>query len=151
MILDSIDNCARYAGLSPLFKKAFEHLRQTDFEKLVPGKYEIAGDDLFVIVMDYESKDASECVMESHRKYIDIQYMVSGEELIGISMLNGQVETTPYDDVKDAAFYKKEYEFVFNLKQKQFAIFHPQDLHMPCIKPPGGSFVRKAVYKVRVI
>jgi YhcH/YjgK/YiaL family protein len=151
MILDSIDNCARYSTLGPLFKKAFDHLLQTDFKKLVPGKYEIDGDNLFVIVMDYESKDASDCIMESHRKYIDIQYMVKGDEMIGISMLNGQIPTTPYDDVKDAAFYEKKYDSLFKLSQNQFAIFYPQDLHMPSIKSANASFVRKAVYKVRVV
>jgi YhcH/YjgK/YiaL family protein len=149
MILDSIDHCKRYTGTGPLFEKAFDHILKTDFTKLPLGKYNIEGDDLFVILMEYETKSPSDCVMENHKKYVDIQFMVRGEEFIGITTYNGQVPTTPYDETKEAAFYQKDYQSLIRLQQNHFAVFFPHDLHMPCIKIENTEIVRKAVYKLR--
>jgi YhcH/YjgK/YiaL family protein len=151
MIHDSLQHCALYAGLNPMFKKAFDYLKKTDLNTLAFGKHIIEGEDLFVIFQEYESKDPSACKMENHRKYIDIQYMFSGEELIGISTFNGQVPTEEYDETKEVAFYKNEYTSQLKLEQGQFAIFFPHDLHMPCIKAEKAQTVKKAVFKVRVI
>jgi YhcH/YjgK/YiaL family protein len=150
MILDSTNNCTLYSSISPLFQKAFDHLEKTDFNKIPLGKHTIQGEDLFVIVMEYETKMASQCIMENHRKYIDIQYMVSGEENMGVTTFDGQVATTPYDETKEAAFYKPEYASLVNVQRGQFAVFFPHDLHMPCIASGKPVTVRKAVYKVRV-
>lgn len=148
MILDSIHHRDIYTRLGPLFRKAFDFLSETDFNKLSLGKHIIAGDDLFVIIMEYNSKDASECLMESHKKYIDIQYIVDGEELIGITTLNGHTPTVPYDEMKDAVFYNPQHDSLVKLEKGQFAIFFPHDLHMPCIKSGKSSRVKKAVFKV---
>jgi YhcH/YjgK/YiaL family protein len=150
MILDTIRHSSFYHSLGPLFKKAFDHLTNTDFTTLPNGKHAIEGDDLFVIVMEYETKDIADCIMENHKKYIDIQYMIRGAELMGITTFTGQVPITSYDETKEAAFYKKEYSSLIRVEQDQFAIFFPHDLHMPCIKEEKEANVRKAVYKVSV-
>jgi YhcH/YjgK/YiaL family protein len=150
MILDSLEHYRLYAGLSPMFKKAFDFLLKTDFNTLEPGKHTIQDEDLFMMYMEYESKDASECRMEKHEQYIDIQYMVSGAELIGIATQNGQIPTVSYDETKDVAFYENEYTTMLRLGQSQFAIFFPHDLHMPCIKAEQKLQVKKAVFKIRV-
>jgi YhcH/YjgK/YiaL family protein len=149
MILDSISNYRHYAGISPLFSKAFNYLTQTDLNTLALGKHLIEGDDLFVIIMEYDSKPASECIMESHRKYIDIQYMISGEEMMGTSILDNHVPTVPYDEAKDVAFYKNEYSTYLKVSKGQFTVFFPHDVHMPCIQAGQISKVRKAVFKIR--
>jgi YhcH/YjgK/YiaL family protein len=150
MILDHLQNHHRYLPISPLFKKAFEHLTTTDLHKLDLGKHLIENEDLFVIVMEYPTKSIEECVMENHKKYIDIQYMILGEELMGVTTFAGQTPTTPYDETKDAAFYEKQYSSLIKVHEGQFAIFFPQDLHMPCLKTEKECLVRKAVYKLRV-
>src|SRR5687768_1995819 len=109
MILDNIENCATYMNLGPRFKQAFDFIARTDLKSLPLGKHEIDGDNLFVILMEYETKDASDCIMENHKKYIDIQYMLRGEELMGIKTLHGDVPTTPYDAAKEAAFYHPQF------------------------------------------
>jgi YhcH/YjgK/YiaL family protein len=151
MILDSLKHASLYSGLSPMFNKAFEFLAKTDLNALALGKHNIEGENLFVLVMTYESKNLSECVMESHKKYIDIQYLIEGEEMIRIATLNDQVPTVPYDEFKDIAFYKNDYASEIKLKQDDFVIFFPHDLHMPCIKAGKVSQVKKAVVKVVVI
>jgi YhcH/YjgK/YiaL family protein len=150
MILDTLQHGLLYSGLSPIFKKAFEFLIKTDLSKLALGKHDIDGEDLFVLIMTYASKDVSECAMESHKKYIDIQYLIEGEEIIHIATLNGQVPTIPYDKTKDIAFYSGEYTSAIKLEQGNFAIFFPHDLHMPCIKAGNTSQVQKAVFKIAV-
>jgi YhcH/YjgK/YiaL family protein len=150
MILDSLDSSTLYSDINPLFKKSFDFLKKTDFTKLELGKHVLEGDDLFLIYMEYESKEPSECKMENHKKYIDIQYMLTGEELIGISTFHDQVATVPYDEKTDVAFYKNEYTTLLKLEQGHFAIFFPQDLHMPCMRTTTAVQVKKAVFKIKV-
>jgi YhcH/YjgK/YiaL family protein len=150
MIVDDSKNSAQYSNLGPLFKKAFEFIGKTDFNSLSLGKHSIDGDDLFVILMEYETKDPSECIMENHKKYTDIQYMVRGEEFMGIKIFTGETPTTPYDDKKDAAFYQPEFDSLVKVKEGQFTIFFPHDLHMPSMKTGQSAKILKAVFKVRV-
>lgn len=151
MIHDNLEHCNLYSGLNPLFKKAFDYLLKTDFNKLELGKHAIEGDDLFVITMEYDTKEASECLLENHRKYIDIQYILSGEEFIGITTFNNQPAVVPYDETKDIAFYNNAYTSLLKLVQGQFAIFFPHDMHVPCLKTEKATKVRKAVFKIRVM
>jgi YhcH/YjgK/YiaL family protein len=149
MILDHISHSSRYKSLGPLFEKAFEFITANDLRMLSLGKHLIEGEDLFVILMEYETKDPSNCIMECHRKYIDIQFMLRGEEMMGVSTFAGQAPTTAYDESKDAAFFKPEYDSLLKVQQGQFTIFFPHDLHMPSIKSENAEKVLKAVFKVK--
>jgi YhcH/YjgK/YiaL family protein len=149
MILDDFKNYRLFTQLGPLFKTAFEFIETTDLTSLPLGKHTLVDDDLFVILMEYETKDASACLMENHRKYIDIQYMVRGEELMGIQTFNGQIPTTPYDETKEAAFYKPQVDSLIKVKENQFAIFFPHDLHMTSMKVIAPEKILKAVFKVK--
>jgi YhcH/YjgK/YiaL family protein len=150
MVHDSLINAFHYVGLNPLFKKSFDYLTTADFDTLAYGKHNLDGEDLFVLFMEYDTKESAECLMENHKKYIDIQYIVSGEELIGTAIFNKHTPSIPYDNEKDVAFYADEDETILKLQAGQFAIFFPHDLHRPCIKSGKVSKVRKAVFKIRV-
>lgn len=150
MVLDRLANYSLYTGSHPLFKKAFDFLMNPDFDRLDLGKHSVEGDDLFVILMEYDTKGMEECKMESHKKYIDIQYMMRGEEQIGIALLNGHHPSIAYNESNDVIFYENEFDTQLTLSQGQFAIFFPHDLHMPCIKTVRVSKVKKAVFKIRV-
>jgi YhcH/YjgK/YiaL family protein len=149
MVVDKFENLRVYEKLNPLFSKAFSYLEKTDFDKLEPGKYTIEGDDAFALCMEYETKDRAECLLENHRTYIDIQYIIGGEECIGILLFNGQAAHIPYDATKDIAFYDSNPDFNIKLVSKHFAIFFTDDLHMPCIKSEARSKVKKVVLKIR--
>jgi YhcH/YjgK/YiaL family protein len=149
MILDDFRNSPRYEVLGPRFKKAFDFIRSNDLSSLGHGKHIIDGEDLFVIIMEYETKDPSECIMENHRKYIDIQFMIHGEELMGVKTFAEQTPTTPYDESRDAAFYNPEFDSLIKVREGHFAIFFSQDLHMPCMQVSSPRKVLKAVFKVR--
>lgn len=147
MIKDKLENFALYEGLSPKIAKAFRYLNENNLSEIAPGKYDI-NDDLFAIVMEYQTRDSSECKLEGHHKYIDVQYVISGTEQVGITSLTNQipVETNEADDYD---FYALESDLL-RFDAGTFMIFFPDDLHMPCISLNESSAVKKVVVKVKV-
>ena len=86
---------------------------------------------------------------EAHRKYIDIQYVLSGRERMGYSNTGKLKALTQYDEEKDYALYKGKGEML-TFTSGTFAVFFPEDAHMPCIKAENNEEVRKVVVKVRL-
>jgi YhcH/YjgK/YiaL family protein len=150
MIIDLLSSAHLYYNQGPLFKQAFEYLAQTDFSKVEKGKYELDGQNLFAIVNEYDTVNPDDQQMESHKKYIDIQYIVTGEERIGHDFLKSQTPSKAYDAEKDFMLFGEKPAFFSVLQQGMFAIFFPHDLHMPNIKVAAPSFVKKVVIKVAV-
>jgi YhcH/YjgK/YiaL family protein len=150
MIIDTLKNAALYYGLGAKFVKAFEYLQQTDFSKVEKGKYEIDGTAIIAIVNEYDTIPAAGEQMESHRKYIDVQYIVSGEELIGHDFLRSQTPSKVYDDTADFMLFGETPAFFSKLEQGMFAIFFPTDLHMPNIRVKEPVAVKKVVMKISV-
>ncbi|WP_351089852.1 YhcH/YjgK/YiaL family protein, partial [Shewanella sp. S1-49-MNA-CIBAN-0167] len=85
-----------YTQLSPRLAKALAHLADTDFSQLEVGNYPLEGKDIFVIVNDYETKPKEIEPFEVHQQYIDVQYVVSGEEEFGYLPLANQTPSKPY-------------------------------------------------------
>jgi len=150
MILDILENARLYYGLGPKFVKAFEYLAQTDLAALDKGKYAIDGDNIFAIINEYDTVDAGQEQMESHKKYIDVQYIVHGEELIGHDILQQQQPSRAYDEQADYMLFAEKPAFFSRLEQNHFAIFFPSDLHMPNIRIDAPARVKKVVIKISV-
>jgi YhcH/YjgK/YiaL family protein len=150
MILDTLENAPRYYGLGPRFIKAFEYLANTDFDKVEKGRYEIDGKNIFAIVNEYDTIDTEGEQMESHRKYIDVQYIVKGEELIGHDYLQQQTPSKAYDEETDYMLFAEKPSFFSKLDQGNFAVFFPTDLHMPNIRVGTPIPVKKVVIKIGV-
>lgn len=153
MIKDNLQHLAYYNYLNPNIKMGLKYIRDTDFDKLENGKYEIEEGKAFAIIQDYNSKPESEGRFEAHRKYVDIQFIINGEEKIGTGKLQDFEESTDYDAEKDIVFLtpKPDVKSIFiTLKEKEFAIFMPEDAHMPSIAVDSSSFVRKVVVKALV-
>jgi YhcH/YjgK/YiaL family protein len=150
MILDTLQNAHLYYGLGPKFIKAFEYLKNTDFNALEKGKYEIDGTEIFAIVNEYDTVDTAGELMESHKKHIDVQYIVKGAELIGHDYLLQKTPSQAYDDAKDFMLFAEQPAFFSKLEQDQFAIFFPTDLHMPNIRITDPIPVKKVVIKIKV-
>lgn len=113
-------------------------------------KVELDGDN-FILEQVYSSKDRNECLFESHKKYIDIQFIVYGEEIIEVANSKNLISTQAYDEKKDIVIYKdtKQASLIF-LKAGDIAIFYPQDAHMPCIKINKCDKVVKIVVKIKI-
>ena len=146
MILDKLKNAALYDGVHPRLKKGLDFLVENDLQTMPVGKYEVEDDKVFVMIQEYETKRAEECRLEAHYAYTDIQYVIKGEE----KMVYTNVEETVVEEEireNDVVFLKGEGDTLV-VKEGSFAIFTPQDAHMPgmCVNEPKP--VRKAVVKV---
>ncbi len=148
MIIDKIENSDLYLNVGKRIAKALKYINSTDFSSIEPGKYEIEDDNIFAIVNEYETKNINDCLLEAHRKFIDIQYIHSGVELIGVASLANQIPTREYDESKDCVFFSEETSLV-RMTSGMFAVFFPDDLHMPGVKADSVSKVKKVVIKVR--
>ena len=148
MILDSLNNTEKVERLHPLFKKAFDYIKETDFSKVEDGKYELDGSRLFVSVVSVTGKDKNDAAIETHKKYIDIQLPLLGVEKIGWKPgCELQEESIPYDEAKDIAFYVDRPTAYTKIYPGQFAVYFPEDGHAPGI---GEGNIRKVIVKVQV-
>ena len=130
--------------------KAFRFLSEQNLAGLVKGRHELEGADLFVNIDEYVTKNEEEVRFEAHRKHADIQYLVSGEEKIGVTTLKNTSEIVPYDSEKDIAFYTANENNYRLATSEKFFVFFPDDAHRPCVKIDKNNKVRKVVIKVRI-
>ena len=151
MITDRLSNAALYRTLHPRLTAALDWLRATDLLHLPLGKAPIDGDELFALVQEYVPKDPALGKFEAHREYWDVQYLARGEERMGWVNLEEATVSEPYDPERDVAFFSGKGSFV-RVPAGSFAIFGPEDVHMPGVSPDGEEAretVRKIVVKVR--
>ena len=142
-------NACRYPAA---IEKALEFLRTTDFSKLAPGVVEIDGRNIFAQVLDLTTREPHENRPEVHRRYLDIQFLASGEEKIGIAIDTGNNEISEsLLEQRDIIFYhNSENESFIEMIPGSYAIFFPQDVHRPaCIKNKETA-IRKIVVKVAI-
>jgi uncharacterized protein, YhcH/YjgK/YiaL family len=133
------------------WEKAFKFLKNNDLSKLEVKRYDIDGDNLFATVSEYMSKNEETANFEAHRKYIDIQYVISGKEIMNIAPITTVKEVlTPYDITKDIEFVTVTKVVNYNASSSNFFIFFPGDAHRPGLKDGLNSLVRKVVIKVKV-
>lgn len=130
--------------------RAFSFLREADLTGLEKGRYELEGSDLFASVDEYVTKDEPDTRLEAHRKYADIQYIISGDEIMGIVPLGKTSETASYNAEKDVVFLESEKEKLLHATPGRYFIFFPEDAHRPGIKVVGQEPVKKVVIKVRI-
>ncbi|MFI5136272.1 MAG: YhcH/YjgK/YiaL family protein [Sphingobacteriales bacterium] len=130
--------------------KMFTFLRETDLLSIEPGNYTIDGDHVYAIITEAPSKTFETSAWESHRKYIDLQYVITGKEKIGLVQLASAIITKPYDDAKDYALYSGKGKY-YTAKPGTFFLFFPDDVHRPNIKVQGFDIVKKLVVKIRVV
>jgi YhcH/YjgK/YiaL family protein len=149
MILDSFDNFDKYLCLHYGFRDAAGFISRQDLAELPSGKYEIDANGILASVSEYETKAISQCFIECHLKYIDIQIILFGREKIGVCNKKDCMEGD-YDDNKDFQKLRGDVSFI-NLTPGMFAIFFPHDGHMPQAQyADKPETVKKVVIKVPV-
>lgn len=149
MIFDKIENADLYKGINSRIAKALNYLQNTDFSDLKNGKHEIDGDAVFSLINEYDTKNNDDNLLESHLKYIDVQYVAEGIEQIGITSFTNQKTFKSYDNADDYMLFKEPYNLI-TLNKGMFAIFFPDDLHMPGLNAGKISKVKKVVVKVKL-
>ncbi len=145
MIYDTIDHLHRYEGIHPGVMQGLKFLAETDFSKLEDTRVVLDGDRVFANLMTCMTKTEND-TPEAHRKYIDIQYLISGEEQIAVGPLEEmeEVEARPQNDIW---FYHGQTTPV-PIGKGRFVVLFPEDAHAPSIALDQPSTVRKCVVKV---
>ncbi len=147
MILDTLSNSAYYENAHPLFAKAFEFLKTADLANLPCDRYDIQGNDLYAMIQEPEGKPQATAKLEAHRKYIDLQFVVSGNEVMGWAPVCGLGHALPFDDAKDFGLFEDKAQSWFDVRPGCFAIFFPEDAHAPNV---GTGKHRKVVIKIAI-
>jgi YhcH/YjgK/YiaL family protein len=148
MILSSLSQSERYTALHPLFQRAFDYIRDTDFFAMAPGRYNIVGDDLIVIVEQVAAKTKEMAKLEAHRRYIDIQLVLEGDETMGWKPLADCLNpVSEHSMEKDIRFFHDAPASYVAVPPDHFCIFFPEDAHAPLV---GTGTIRKVIFKVAV-
>lgn len=149
MIFDNLTNINTYKNLSPDIYEGLCFLQQASPD-LAPGTYQISPR-VKAIVSEYETKVKNEVGYEAHRKNIDIQYLLKGEERVACLPVEKLKETMPYSEEKDATFFTASIQPIeMTLGGGYFAIFFPQAGHMPQLSVDEPKMVKKVVVKVEI-
>lgn len=131
-------------------QRALEYLRTTDFEQMPAGRYALKGDQIYVQVLDLETKPPADILPEVHRRYLDVQYLHSGKEKMGFAPdLGNNPVAVPYDESRDIQHYQTaEFENTLTMQAGSFAVFFPEDVHRPACIDGEVSKIRKVVVKI---
>jgi biofilm protein TabA len=149
VILDTLAHAARYAPMHAGFARAFEFLATADLDALPPGRREIDGDRIYVSIDHTEGRGEDGARLEVHRRYIDIQYTIAGDELIGwMPLARCAAPDGAFDEAKDVGFFADRPSTWAAVPPGSFTIFFPHDAHAPLA---GQGRLRKAIVKVAVV
>jgi biofilm protein TabA len=149
MIIDSLDHFRDYLGVHPLFAPVAAFLDATDLGSLADGRHEIGAEGCFALVSGYRTLAPGEGFIECHRRHIDIQIVLSGVEQVGVCR-RGECTAISFDEAGDFGVLEGEVDLV-TLRPGCFAVFLPQDGHLPKLSRGAATMVRKVVIKVPVL
>lgn len=147
--IDKVQFAQQYHLNKTIWDKAFAYLRDTNLNTLANGRHVIDGENVFAIVSEAPSKDYEKTAFESHKNYIDLQFVINGEENMGKAPLNKVKLDKEYNERNDIMFYLGDGE-IYTVPQNTFMLFFPSDAHRPNISPGGNKVVKKIVLKIRV-
>jgi biofilm protein TabA len=148
MIFSDLATAGRYIALHPLFFRAFEYIRHTNLRDLAPGRYDIVGDELFAIVEHVAGRPQADAQLECHRRYIDIQLVLEGDEQMGWKPLTDcRDPVSDYSTAKDIRFFRDAPASWITVPPDHFCIFFPEDTHAPLV---GEGEIRKVIFKIAV-
>lgn len=149
MIYDTLDHIASYRGLGPNMDRALDYLAATDLASLTPGRYEIDGAKVYLMIQETELHNVEDGQFEAHRRYADIQLALTDGEAISVQPVEKVTKWCPFDVEKDIGFSDVNDKGIpLPLPAGSFMILFPQDAHLPCIKWRSVRSSRKAVVKV---
>ena len=148
MVLDALSQLNRYLDLHPRFRDVADAIASRNLAALASRRYEIDGPRLYLSVDDNEGRGRAQARLESHRRYIDIQVTLDGDEEIGwrpVSECYGP--TAAFDAQRDIQFYEDVPQTWLAIPPGHFAIFFPHDAHAPLA---GAGRLKKAIFKIEV-
>jgi YhcH/YjgK/YiaL family protein len=148
VIIDTLENARCYLPLNKGFEKAFEFLMRPDLKELPPGRYEIDGARVYALVMKEDGRRKEDALLEAHERYLDIQLVLVGTDEMGWKPKSScKQPTAEYDPEADVQLFADEPDVWIPTGPGTFAIFFPEDAHMPMI---SSGVLHKVVVKVAV-
>lgn len=149
MIFERVEDMAWFSRLDDAMAAAVAWIASVDPLLAKIGRHEV-GNGIYALVQEYVTKERAETVCESHRIYLDLQYMVRGSEIVEVQPLEGLQAVQPYEQAKDAALYEDKPGWRLRLSAGMAAVFFPHDAHRPCLADGETMPVRKIVVKIPV-
>ena len=155
MFIGNIDNIDKDGGdFHSIIYAVLEYLRTTDFKNFNDGAYPVPHLDFIAKVQHYKTRPEEECRPESHEKFIDVQFVAEGEEILGWCPKSPDLKISePYNEKADVTFYKSLIpESCMVLSARSYAVLFPLDVHRPCgsLDDDEPSQVTKIVVKIPV-
>jgi biofilm protein TabA len=148
MILDVVENAHRYLAMNKGFAKAIEFLLRPDLNELPVGTYGIDGERVYAMVSKSMGLKKEQALLETHEKYIDIQLVLAGTDDIGWKPKSlCKQPTEQYDHQSDVQLFADKPNTWLSIESGEFAIFFPEDAHMPLI---SSGQIHKVVVKIAV-
>ncbi len=155
-IYSKLDDLLKHNLFQGKIKQGLEFLKDlsendfADFEQGESKRMEIDGDEIFASLQKYKGKNPEEAMPEAHRKYIDLQYVLKGSELIRCIPLKDCVITVPYSEEKDICFLSGHPGTMLEMKPGRVVVLFPEDAHAPCIKTENTELIFKCVVKIAI-
>lgn len=146
MILDYIDNLKRYAQVIPNFEQVEKMLSQ--LTTLAEGVYPLNDTDKLMIVSG-ETLPVNDGKFEYHQRYLDIQIVLEGSELMVWQTIDKLTVDDEFDQQNDIGFMNGT-GHCFEISQKMFYIVYPEDAHMPGRHEAVANTFKKAVFKIKI-
>lgn len=149
MIYDLLDKASLYQADQPLLIQALNYAR-TVTPQTPDGRYDLQGEDLYASVASYTTTPAPTRKFEAHRKYIDLQILLTGQERLDIAVADSLKITEAYDPAKDVAFFAAPPAVSsIILRPGLFTLLYPHDAHRPGCSLTADEPVKKLVVKIR--
>ncbi len=147
MIIDVLTNSEKYEKLNDNFKIVFDYLKTHNLKEMDLGKHDIKGNELYFNLQEGDTKPTQK--LEAHKKYIDIQVVIEGEEYMGYTNISNTTVSEEYNPEKDVMFLNGKVDKL-RADETRFLIFYPEDAHMPSLCDREPQKVRKAIFKILI-
>lgn len=149
--INALEFYRQYNKAKDVWDKALAFLADSKkLDTLKPGMYPIDGKNAYASITQGPEKTEQTAKWESHRKYIDLQYVIRGKEKIGVAPVATATVTKPYDEAKDGANYTAEGKY-YIATPAEFYLFFPSEAHRPNLHVDGFDIVKKLVIKIKYV
>lgn len=149
MIYGTISQLDRFGHLEPAVRRSLEYARAHDLAPLEKGRHDVDGDALYFNVAEYTTGPSEEKAYEAHRAYIDVHYMIQGEEQIEVAFVS-RMEQGEYQPEGDYLPVSGTAAACVTLREGDFLVCYPEDGHKPGVQTGAPRAIKKAIFKVAV-
>lgn len=149
MIFGNVNHIDEFSYLEKGVKECFEYAKEHDLKSFEKGCHKIDGDRFYVNIVEYETTSAENRFWEAHKDYLDIHFMLDGEEQIDLNFIKNMAlkeyvkkdDFLPMDGDKNASVI---------LRNGDFLVCYPNDAHRTAVAVSTSKTIKKAIFKVQI-